>query len=223
MDRYSSEVKEMVLALGNKGKTYAEIREEFDIPKSTLSTWFKNAGKIPDRAKQLEHLKRARALSVLTKNRQRQGRLGFAKASAQTIAEQLPIDNATFNKGLLAMLYWAEGTKSPHRACSMTFTNTDPALMLFYITLLRSTYTIEESRLRVRVHIHYYHSENEAIGFWSQLLKIPKSQFGKIYVKNRSKQKKFRENFQGICFVMYGSEAIRQEVLALGREIAARY
>jgi hypothetical protein len=117
------------------------------------------------------------------------------------------------------MLYWAEGTKSP-KSGAFIFVNTDPALLNLYITTLRNTFPIIESKFRIGLQIHEYHNSEAAILFWSNCLNIPKSQFWKIYVKKRSKHKKFRENFQGMCSIYYGDRTIRDELLSLGKLLA---
>ena len=207
--------------MGASGKTYPEIREKFLIPKSTLSTWFKNAGKKPDRRRQLEHLKRIRPIAMATIHRKKEARIALATGVATKELERLPLKNKSVQKALLAMLYWAEGAKSD--MTGLRFVNTDPVLAKLYIWLLRSAYTLNESRIRIRLHLHYYHRHREAIAFWSKLLEVPSSQFGKIYVKKRSVLKRFRKNFQGICFINYFDGAIRRELLSLGQQIAQKY
>lgn len=220
--RYSKETKRTVLRMGKSGKTYTEIREKFSIPKSTLSVWFKNAGKKPDRTRQLEHLKRIRPIAVATIHRKKEARVALATGIATKELNRLPLKNKGLQKALLAMLYWAEGGKS-ERASGLRFVNTDPVLAKLYISLLRLTFPLDESRIRIRIHLHYYHSHREAITFWSKLLGVPSSQFGKIYVKKRSVQKRFRKNFQGICFINYFDGAVRRELLSLGQQIAQKY
>ena len=207
--------------MGASGKTYPEIREKFLIPKSTLSTWFKNAGKKPDRRRQLEHLKRIRPIAMATIHRKKEARIALATGVATKELDQLPLKNKSVQKALLAMLYWAEGAKSD--MTGLRFVNTDPVLAKLYIWLLRSAYTLNESRIRIRLHLHYYHRHREAIAFWSKLLEVPSSQFGKIYVKKRSVLKRFRKNFQGICFINYFDGAIRRELLSLGQQVAQKY
>lgn len=207
--------------MGKLGKTYPEIREKFFIPKSTLSVWFKNAGKKPDRARQLEHLKRIRPIAVATIHRNKEGRVALATGIAEKELERLPLKNKSVQKAFLAMLYWAEGTKSDN--AGLRFVNTDPVLAKLYISLLRSAYSLDESRVRIRIHLHYYHRHREATAFWSKLLGVPGSQFGKIYVKKRSVLKRFRRNFQGICFINYFDRAVRRELLSLGQQIAQKY
>ncbi len=216
--RHSSEIKNEVLELVRSGSSYGQIQKKLVVPKSTIATWVKNEGIVPDRTRQLVHLSQARLKSTETIHAKKQARLLVAENGARGVLADVPFENNAVQKSLLAMLYWAEGSKGEN--ASLTFVNTDPLLMQLYIFLLRTCYTIEESRIRVRLHLGYWHDHAVAIKFWSELLNVPESQFGKIYVKKRSTQKKFRKNYRGICFVIYGSEAIRQEVLILGRLLA---
>lgn len=217
--RYSPEIKQGALELGRAGKSYTEIQAELGVPKSTLSVWFANEGRVIDRTKQLEHLKRARALASATKTRQRNERLDIAAKRASIEARNLSWSTSV-RKALLAMLYWAEGTKSDTMG-GLTFTNTDPILARFFLDELRAVFAVDENRIRIRIHLHDYHDPETALDYWSGVLRVPRSQFGKIYVKKRSTSKRFRENFQGICFIHYGDGMIRRELLALARLLAA--
>ena len=89
-----------------------------------------------------------------------------------------------------------------------------------FITLFRNCYHIKEKKLRVRLHLHHYHDIKRTQKFWSELLNIPIKQFGKIYIKKRSKTKKFRENFAGICFIRYHNENLRFEILEKAYSVA---
>lgn len=121
------------------------------------------------------------------------------------------------NKALLSMLYWAEGSKG--RKDIVTFANTDPQLTKLFIYLLRNSFVLDESKLRVRVHLHYYHNENKVKKFWSKLLRIPISQFGKTYWKKRGENKIYRKNMAGICFVRYNSLALKEEIMFYARNL----
>jgi hypothetical protein len=50
-------------------------------------------------------------------------------------------------------------------------------------------------------------------------LQIPEKQFTAIYVKKRSRKKRFRKNFMGICLINYRDSAVRKEILELGRAL----
>ncbi|MBI5405646.1 hypothetical protein HY972_01230 [Candidatus Kaiserbacteria bacterium] len=216
--RYPEETKKRVLELGALGNTYAQIQKKYPIPKSTLSYWFSRAGKKQDRTQQLAHLRLARIASIAAKNRQKASRIKEAEGAAKQVATRVPILQEAVGKALLAMLYWAEGGKTDG---SMKFTNTDPELMLIFISLLRKHYKINESRLRVGLLVHYYHNRSQTRQFWSEKLHIPTTQFWKIYLKPRSgKKRNYKRNFYGICNLHYSSSAIQRELIALGKEIS---
>ena len=98
---------------------------------------------------------------------------------------------------------------------------TIPALSLLFVTLLRNAFALDEKKIRIKLYVHYYHKIKEVRTFWSKLLGVPESQFEKVYVKPRSKTRRFRKNFVGICFVKYGigAEALKQELLITARAI----
>ncbi len=216
--RYPEEIKRRVLELGNLGNTYAQIQKKYLVPKSTLSFWFSRADRKQDRTRQLAHLRIARIASIKAKNRQKASRIKEAEDTARRVATRVPILQEAIGKALLAMLYWAEGGKTDG---SMKFTNTDPELILVFISLLRKYYKIDESRFRIGLLVHYYHDRSKTRQFWSEKLQIPTTQFWKIYLKPRSgKKRNYKRNFYGICNLHYSSSAIQRELIALGKEIS---
>ena len=68
------------------------------------------------------------------------------------------------------------------------------------------------------MHLYYYHREKEIKTFWSKLLNIPENQFEKTYRKYRSKEKTFRRNFGGICFIKYYDVYLKSRKIAHARE-----
>ncbi len=216
---YSVETKRAVLLLVKSGRTYSEIQKEFTVPKSTISNWVTSEGIIHNRTRQFEHLAKARIKAVHKIHCNKNARLALAEDNANKELLSISLENVALQKAFLSMLYWAEGSKSP-KSGAFTFVNTDPVLLTLYVTMLRNTYPIEEGRFRIGLQIHKYHNLEEVTDFWSELLKIPKSQFWKIYVKKRSEHKKFRRNFRGMCSIYYGKKAIREELLAFGRLLA---
>lgn len=222
-NNYSKEDKEKVKRLILDGKSYSQITEILDVPKSTISTWFGKTLKKPmSKQAMLEHLKGARVLAVAAiRSKWKNVRDKEDSVIEKTLENELPsypLDNIGFYKSMLAMLYWAEGSKY-EGVHGLHFVNTDPSLMKFYLTLLRKCYSVNEKRLRARIHIHHYHSAKQVKRFWSQLLNISPNQFGKIYLKKRSKTKKFRRNFMGICFVSYYDSKIRKEIMEITKKL----
>lgn len=201
------------------GKTYREIKIALKIPKSTLSNWLSKefAGTF-SRKDLLAHLAAIRpiALVVLKKNREQRSRLLRNKISQEV--KKYPIKNRGFLKSMLAVLYWAEGSKY-EGVSGLQFTNTDPDLARFFITLLRKCYKLDESKFRIRLHLHYYHKARESKRFWAKLLRIPLDQFASVYVKKRNRKKRFRKNFMGICLMRYLDSNVRKDLMEINHQL----
>lgn len=219
--KWSQETKDFAILLRNKGLTYGQIVSQLKVPKSTLFTWIGGIKRFSKEAK-LEraiHLKRIQALAGLANRKKRTDRLGEIQKRVSEEVSRYDVASTEYLRSLLSMLYWAEGSKGRGK---VSFANTDPVLSVLFVTLLRKSYEIDEEKFRVRLHLHYYHKIKETRKMWSELLKISESKFGKIYVKKRSKTKKFRQNFAGICFIGYYSESLRYEILERARLVSQR-
>jgi len=216
----NQKIKKEVESARKAGKTYRELTAKFGIPKSTLSYWFGDKlGHPYDRKQQLEHLMRIRPLAHIAIRKRIENRAEALQSKLAKEIAKYPVKDKGALKLFLAALYWAEGAKND-RVSGAIFVNTDPKLCQLYITLLRKCYNIDESKFRIRLHLHYYHKIKQTRKFWSELLQVPESQFGKIYIKSRSKTKKFRKNFVGICFIRYADSDIRREFLEISRQFS---
>ena len=216
---YTKYTKTRADRLRLRGKNYREIKDLLGIPKSTLSTWFsKKHAHIFNRKAQLIHLAKIRLIarqSVLIRIEQRDKEIN---RKAIQLLQKLECNEPT-NKLALGLLYWAEGAKHA-KVSGLIFVNTDPLLMRLFVELLRRSYNLDESKFRIRIHLHYYHEKKPLLKFWSELLNIPKQQFAKPFLKLRSKKKRFRKNSKGICLLRYADSNIRRELLAIGRIFA---
>jgi len=67
--------------------------------------------------------------------------------------------NLESQRALLSFLYWAEGSKG---VGVLNFANIDPQMCLIFIISLRNCYNLDESKFRIRLHLHQYHNEQEA-------------------------------------------------------------
>ena len=202
-----------------QGKSYGYISKQLGIPKSTLSTWYGNTVRKPvSRSEMLSHLSRIRHLAVLAIKQ---------KYNKMRVEEDLQVESeakrqlagfshdAIIYKTIAAFLYWAEGAKH-EKVSGLKFVNTDLRLCLTFLSLLRHCYPIDNSKIRITLHVHHYHSIKVAKKFWSDGLSVPIEQFNKVYIKKRSITKKFRKNFAGICIIYYPSSRIRKELLTFG-------
>jgi hypothetical protein len=219
MGKWSVEIKNEARRLRKKGASYPEICSIFKVPKSTLFEWIKDI-KPPGYNKRLDNLTHLEKIRILSSETIKIKRKNKEKLIVETVAKEVNrfnLSRGDIRESILAMLYWTEGSKG--RGC-LTFANTDPHLVLLYITLLREHPDFDNKKLRARLHLHYYHPKKKTKQYWSKLLNIPESQFTKTHIKLRSKTKKFRRNFMGICFIAYHSENLRFEILERGKQIA---
>ena len=216
---YTKDIKKRADDLRSKGKSYQQIKNLLGIPKSTLSTWFnKKYANLYTREIQLAHLARVRPIARASVIRRIQQRDKEVNKKASDVFNKIDF-RESFNKLALGLLYWAEGTKTK-TVSGLIFVNTDPTMMNLFVNLLRKSYPIDESKFRVRIHLHYYHERRKLTEFWSQLLNIPKSNFATPYLKPRSKKKRFRKNSNGICLLRYADSNIRREIMALSHLFA---
>lgn len=212
MKKYNNKIKLLAKQLRNQGKSYSELTKILKVPRSTLHQWLFDPkfSQFYSKEGKFIHLKNIQKLGANAVKLGRETRLKQIKDKVEEEILKYETENQYNLKIFLSLLYWAEGSKTRGQ---VVFTNTDPKMALLFITLLRKCFDIDEKKLRIRLHLHYYHDVKKIKKYWSDLLKVNENQFNNIYLKARSKSKKFRKNFAGICFIKYYSEALREEIL----------
>jgi len=203
------------------GLSFGDLSKKFGVAKSTLHYWLLSVdGSKAAYISREKWIKQIQPMGALANKNRRIEKLKQINDKAYLeIQENDHIKKS--KKALLAILYWAEGSKG--RGDVMTFANTDPQLSKLFIHLLRSSFSLDESKFRVRLHLHYYHNEKKVRNYWSKLLNISESQFGKIYRKTRGINKIYRKNSFGICFIRYNSLAVKEEIMSYARELAMNF
>jgi transcriptional regulator with XRE-family HTH domain len=99
------------------------------------------------------------------------------------------------------MLYWAEGSRSRN---TVEFVNSDPAMIRFFVTFLRSCYAVPDSKIRVTCNLFADHADrqHEVEDFWLELVGLSRAGLRKTTVNRYSKysQKKRRNKLPyGTC------------------------
>lgn len=220
---YTSDTREKAKSLRAAGLTYDEISGRLGLAKSTLSVWLRGAP-VPERstseARKKYFLTNVQAKGAAANRAKKEAMWRELAAEAANASRVYKPGDLPLATAILSMLYWAEGTK--HDKGGLVFTNTDPRLAYLFLALLRRVFTIDESRLRIRLHLHEYHNQAAAVAYWSKLLGVPVAQFQSTYIKPRNPSKKFRQNFMGICFIKYGDSHMRRKVLSYAYAIQAQ-
>ena len=222
--RWPEETKERAKTLRKQGYSFGQLTKELGIAKSTLHQWVRGLKRPKKftRRDRIRWIKEIQPLGAIGQRKKREKKIALIAEEAQNELSNMEV-TTDIQKTVLAALYWAEGTKGRGM---LKFTNTDPRLMCLFITLLRQSYKLDERKFRVSLQLHWYHKEKKVKKFWSNLLNISESQFRKTYWKKRSKEKVFRKNVGGICFLQYNSDYLREQILhysyAFGEKITGK-
>jgi hypothetical protein len=120
------------------------------------------------------------------------------------------------------MLFWAEGSRKRHQ---VEFTNSDPAMISFFLTFLRSCFGVPDSKVQITCNLFADHVEHqrEIEAFWLDLLRLPRSCLCKSVVNVYSKySKKKRSNKLpfGTCRLNVNDTAMVQSIYGAIQEYA---
>jgi len=209
MKRLTSQ-KEKALHLRKQGMSYTQIKEVVLVSKSTLSTWL---SKYPLSEKRIYEL-RAGSQQRIERNRNTKARKRLEKLDA--VYQHVKKDIGVFSKRELFLtglfLYWGEGTKSARDVTA--FTNTDPAMIKFFLAWLESI-GISRNDVKVRLHLYKDMDSKKQIDFWSHELGISKKNFNKPYIKDSTfSSLTYKNSFgQGTCSIVYGDSGLHNQIM----------
>jgi hypothetical protein len=192
-----------------QGYSFNEISKKFGIAKSTISLWLRKVPLTENGKKRLKNIAdNGRKKSVITNRRKREEIFRKIKNNC-TVLRGNKYGKDDF-KLFLAMLYWGEGSKT---GTKVSFMNSDPEMIKTYLFLLRKAFIINENKLRLCIHVHSYHNENEIINFWSKTTAVKKD---KIYIyRKENSGKNIKKDYKGCVSVNYCDVKIFKEILLI--------
>ena len=175
------ETKEHVTTFRKLGFSYKEIMRFFPIAKSTVSDWCKDIELTDRQIQRLQERKKqgsyAAGLKGSKANQEKRAKeVQQIRENAKSEAPLL-INDSLWIAGL--MLYWAEGNKSRKVAIS----NSDPNIIEFMEAWLRKYCKVNNAKFKPFLNLHSGQDEDRIKDFWSNIIKLPKEQFGKSYIK----------------------------------------
>jgi len=170
--------KQKAIKLRQKGYSYSQIKEKLGINKSTLSGW------LYDMPLSEERIRELRDFSPQRIERYRNTMIAKKETRLKEVYKKVSKDIGKFSKREIFLLglflYWGEGTKNSN--CSVVLTNTNPAMIKFFIKWLE-LFEIKKKDLKIRLHLYSDMDIGQGIDFWSKELKISRNQFQKPYIK----------------------------------------
>ena len=108
-------------------------------------------------------------------------------------------------------LYAGEGSKTEG---GIGFANSDPDLIRLFLRWLRSSFDIDESRLRARLYLHADLDIDRATDFWVKQTGIPADQFHQPYRAVVDETMRHRRHVHGCLTVRYHSRSLQRRVMA---------
>ena len=205
-----------------RGYTYREICSYLNekIPKSTLSSWFKNITPPVEYYQRMETLRYSNILLAQQHNKKQLDlRLNNLKIKNIDLIKQI---NLPIGKIILSTLYWCEGNKYP-ASRDLRFGNSDPNMISLFITLLRTCYRIDESKLRLTVQCRSDQDQSKLSEYWQNITGIPPAQEYKPRVDARSNGKlTLKSNYRGVCVIDYFDTNLQCELQFTGELLGSR-
>jgi len=208
------------IEMRKNGYSLNEIANKLDVSKASVSLWVRDTTlsfEAKGRIDELRRMARGKAAETI-KNKTREKEKEANSFAGNVIKKSN--NSKWFFQLILAMIYWCEGNKSLKDL--VFFTNSDPMLIRTFIGLLRGTFSLNEKKFRVCMHLHSYHDEVAQKKFWSRVTGIPEEQFIKSYQKKHT-SKQTHKGYQGCVQVRYYDVRIARKLLALAREFMLNF
>jgi hypothetical protein len=114
-----------------------------------------------------------------------------------------------------AALYAGEGGKTR----TVNFSNTNAAMIFFFCAWLRRFFSVDETRMRVRVYLHEGLDLAAAEEYWSQVTAIPRSQFNQPYRAAPDPSIRRVKHQYGCAHVDYHCSRTHREIMGLVRAL----
>lgn len=213
---HNADLKKQAIILRHQGFSYPMIGIKLGVPKATLSGWLaglklseKIEGKLLKRKQNNLVIARGRAWVVL--NKQREDNKKIVEESVGKSISQVNFDDHT-KEMLLTMLYLGEGFK---RVSVVGLGNSNAKIMSVFVNLLRSVYNVPEKKLTCYLHLRSDQNVGKETTYWSNVLKINKSQFRKAQFDKRTIGTKTWKEYHGVCVVYCADAKIEKRLTVL--------
>lgn len=200
--KHPSGLRDKAIHLRGGGWTYREIAGSLGISISTCSLWLRDIPAPPRPGHDQERVAAMWRKRWEPHHREREReRQRIKRAATREIGDLT--DREVLMGG--ALVYWCEGAKDKtyRRQERVTFINSDPAVITFFLRFLRVA-GVSPGRLRFRLHIHETADVQLAGRYWSRLTGAPVEDFQKPVIKRHKPQtvrKNLAEGYHG-CLVV---------------------
>jgi hypothetical protein len=196
------EDRERARQLRAEAWTLQQIADELQASRGQVSVWVRDVEFVPQR--------RSRGAPSQRPHPQHVARLDqVERLRAEGIARIGELSRKEFLVAGTA-LYAGEGSKTDGR---VTFANSDPRMIAFFVTWLRTFFSIDEARLKLRLYLHQGLDLDAANDYWSCLTEIPRSQFGQPYRAVPDSSLRSKKHPMGCPSVVYNCSKTHRAIM----------
>ncbi|MFA6254054.1 MAG: hypothetical protein WC640_02220 [Candidatus Paceibacterota bacterium] len=213
------ELKSKAISLREKGKSIRDVEKTLDIPRSTLSGWFRDIKLTSLQKKRLKR-KHERALIKARKgatkwhNGQKEDRLRTAEIEADKTLNKIDKDREILELSL-AMLYLGEGYKA---GSATSLGNSDPLILKFFLKVMKFVYNLKMENISFYLHLRADQDPELLKKYWAKKLEMPTDRFRKVSIDKRTLGTKTYPNYKGVCIISCGNVAIQRKLVYIGRK-----
>lgn len=194
-----------------QGWTIKEIEGELGVSRSSVSIWVRDVEVDPEVWAERVRSRRNHGWDKRKETFERRRAVEAASDREDALRLLGEVSDRDFFIGGI-VLYAGEGSKTRG---SVKLPNSDPRMILFFLSWLRRFFDIDESRLRVWLYLHEGLDLDAAVQFWSGLTDIPVTQFGKPYRANPNPSIRRAKHPMGCPAVSYSCTPTHRIVMAL--------
>ncbi len=117
-----------------------------------------------------------------------------------------------FLYGLGLGLFWGEGNKVNKNAVRLG--NTDPDLIVAFLSFLKIIYQIDERKLRFGLQLFTDIPKEKALRYWCDSLGVSKTQFQKVVITKSTKSGTYRKKSKyGVITVYFSNTKLRDTII----------
>lgn len=200
--------KLLAIKLRKQGLSYASIKKEVNVSRSTLSLWLRDIKLSDVQQKKLYQGQAAGRYKGAKSQQQRRIKREVSIILGGKIEFEHLLVNSLFLIGLA--LYWAEGDK---RQIRVKFTNSDETMIQIMMKWFREVCNVPESKFRIALHIHNLHSRKDAQRYWSRLTGVPLTQFHKVVIKETTLFQRGNVLYNGTCGIYIHDRALFRKIV----------
>ena len=204
----------MATTMRQEGWSYSDISNQLNIPKSTLSGWFRSTPYTPNKKVQAR-IKTGQGTYGVRRHTERLAEVEALKDQGfKEVGEMSKRDLWMIGIGL----WLGEGSKTIEQ---IRLVNSDPNIIRLFIRWLREICNLEDTNITIAMHLYPDSNEQACRQYWMSITQLPVAQFRKTQIDLRLDKKipKIGKSSYGTLHVTVASHGNPEHGVRLHRKM----